>query len=250
MILLLALFQTEGLQRTEWTVGDVQREAWIAAPTKESEAAPLVFVFHGHGGTGRHAAQTMSIHKHWPEAVVVYPQGLPTPGKFDPDGRKPGWQKAPGDQGDRDLRFFDEMLAAIKKDRKIDESRIYATGHSNGGAFTYLLWSQRADVFAAFAPSAAGGRGLRDLTPRPAMHIAGEKDDVVPFQTQKRVMEAVRQANGCEAEGKEWAKGCLRYASSKDAPFVTFIHPGDHTYPGEAPTLIARFFREHQRVRR
>ena len=32
---------------------------------------------------------------------------------------------------------------------KIDEKRVYATGHSNGGGFTYLLWTCRPDAFAA-----------------------------------------------------------------------------------------------------
>jgi polyhydroxybutyrate depolymerase len=178
----------------------------------------------------------------WPEAIVVYLQGLPTPGMTDPEGKKPGWQKQVGDQGDRDLKFFDAVLEGLKKERKIGP--VFATGHSNGGAFTYLLWSARPDVFAAFAPCAAGGRITRGLTPKPAMHIAGEKDPLVSFEIQKRAMENVREGNGCEADGKPWDKGCLIYASSKGAPFVSFIHPGDHKYPDEAPELIVKFFKE------
>ena len=53
-----------------------------------------------------------------------------------------------GDQGDRDLKFFDEVLSTLKKEYKVDANRVYATGHSNGGAFTYLLWGERGDVFA------------------------------------------------------------------------------------------------------
>ena len=37
------------------------------------------------------------------------------------------------------------------------------------------------------------------------------------------------------------------YASSKDAAVVTFIHPGTHAYPKEAPALIVKFFKEHVR---
>ena len=36
----------------------------------------------------------------------------------------------------------------------MDETRIYATGFSNGAGFTYLLWAARPTVFAAFAPVA------------------------------------------------------------------------------------------------
>ena len=88
-----------------------------------------------------------AYHKHWPEAIAVYMQGLNTPGVLtDPEGKRPGWQKRVGDQNDRDLKFFDAVLATLKKDYRVDEKRVYATGHSNGGAFTYLLWAARGDV--------------------------------------------------------------------------------------------------------
>ena len=108
------------------------------------------------------------MHELWPEAVVVYMQGLSTPGRLtDPEGKKPGWQSAAGDQGDRDLKFFDALLATLKQEYKIDERRIYSTGHSNGGGFTYLLWSARPNMFAAVAPSAAvAARQLKDLKPK------------------------------------------------------------------------------------
>jgi polyhydroxybutyrate depolymerase len=207
----------------------------------------VVFAFHGHGGSMASAARSFQIHKHWPEAIVVYMQGLPTPGKFDPDGKRPGWQHAAGDQGDRDLKFFDAVLASLREKRKVDDRRIYATGHSNGGGFTYLLWANRSEVFAAYAPSAAGAGGLKDFKPAPVMHIAGQKDTTVPFENQKRVMEAVRKLNGCTEQGKDWAKGCTLYSSDKGAPFVSFIHPGDHKYAEEAPALIVKFFKEQAR---
>jgi polyhydroxybutyrate depolymerase len=76
------------------------------------------------------------------------------------------------------------------------------------------------------------------------MHIAGEQDELVKFSVQKLAMQAVRNRNGCDAQGTEWAPGCTLYASSKGAPLITFIHGGTHKYPAEAPALIARFFQE------
>jgi polyhydroxybutyrate depolymerase len=237
-------------QRMEWKVDGVAREALVCAPSKEgADAPPIVFGFHGHGGSMQNAARSFGIHTLWPEAVVVYPQGLPTPGRLtDPEGKKAGWQAGPGDQEDRDLKFFDAMLAALKEKFKIDEKRVYATGHSNGGGFTYLLWASRPDVFAAVAPSAAAGaRNLKDAKPCPLLHVAGEKDPLVRFEIQQRAIAAVRTLNGCEDQGKEWDKGCTIYASSKEAPVVTFIHSGGHNYPAEAPALIVKFFKEHAR---
>jgi len=237
-------------KRLEWSVDGVKREAIVVIPPTPAPAAattaptPVIFGFHGHGGNARYSVRTFAYQTHWPEAICVYMQGLPTPGMTDPKGLKNGWQKTVGDQEDRDLKFFDAVLATLRKDYKIDEQRIYAAGHSNGGAFTYLLWAARGEIFAAVAPAAAGMRTYRDLKPKPAMHIAGEQDTLVPFAFQKRAMAEVRKINGCEAEGKEWAKGCTLYKSKGGTPFVSMICPGDHTFPAEAPELIVKFFKE------
>lgn len=243
-----------GLSQKHWKVEGVRREALVYAPESAAEAdTPVVFAFHGHGGNMRNAARSFRIHSLWPEAIAVYMQGLPTPGMTDPEGKRPGWQKIAGDQQDRDLKFFDAVLADLKKTYRVDAKRIYATGHSNGGGFTYLLWAARGDVFAALAPSAAGGaaRNAGGLKPLPVLHLAGEKDTVVPFPLQLQNMELVKKLNGCVAEGKPWASaGPLAgtiYSSPSGTPFVSVIHPGTHAYPKEAPGLIVQFFKENAR---
>lgn len=241
----------EALVRHEWKVGELTREALIYAPTSaKTDAAPLVFVFHGHGGNASAMAHSFHIHKLWPEAIVVYPQGIPTPGKLtDPEGKRNGWQHGIGAEGDRDLKFFDAMLSSLKKDYQVDGRRIYSTGHSNGGGFTYLLMAARANQFTAFAPSAAAAsKSLGELKPKPVFHIAGENDPLVKFVWQKMTMEALRKLNEC-SEGKPWhgEKGCTIYPSKAGAPVVTYIHPGTHKFPAEAPALIVKFFKEQVR---
>jgi len=241
------------LTRREWTVGETAREALLYVPTAaKTTPAPVVFAFHGHGGTMQRAATMFDYQHAWPEAIVVYMQGLNTPGRLtDPEGKRPGWQHAPGAQGDRDLKFFDAVLASLKSDYKVDESRIYATGHSNGGGFTYLLWRTRGDLFAAVAPSAAAGPGaqwnkhLADLAPKPVLHLAGEKDPLVKYEWQQATMETLRKLNGCEPAGSEWGKWCMLYPSKTGTPVVTLIHPGAHNFPPEAPALFVKFFKEH-----
>src|ERR1051325_749978 len=85
----------DGLARQQWTVDGVAREALVYVPSAaRTNPTPVVFAFHGHGGSMLNAARTFSVHTRWPEAIVVYPQGLNTPGRLtDPDGRRPGWQK-------------------------------------------------------------------------------------------------------------------------------------------------------------
>jgi polyhydroxybutyrate depolymerase len=235
------------LEQKTWTVENDERTALLHVPAEAAKTeTPVVFAFHGHGGSARQASRSFRMHTLWPEAIVVYMEGLPTPGALtDPEGKKNGWQNRAGLQGDRDLKFFDAVLATLRKDCKLDEQRIYAMGHSNGGGFTYLLWKTRPDVFAAFAPSGAFTGQAGKLKPKPAMHIAGRKDDLVKFEYQERTIDAIRTVNGCAETGEEWAKGCTIYPSNQRAtPVVTFVYDGGHKYPSEAPALIVRFFKE------
>lgn len=231
-------------------VAGVRREALVALPEKPSAGgAPLVFVFHGHGGSARQASRSMPFHRHWPEAIVVYPQGLPTPGRLsDPEGRQAGWQGRAGAQEDRDLAFFDALLAELQKRYRIDARRIYATGHSNGGGFTYLLWSERGDVFAALAPSSAlVGRGEANFRPLPIFHVASPQDELVKFEWQRRMLEHVLEVNGCPPLQPD-ARGLTTYPSTRGAEVRVYLHGGGHTYPtDEAPALIVKFFQAHPR---
>jgi polyhydroxybutyrate depolymerase len=194
----------------------------------------------------KHAASSMPIHRHWPEAIVVFPQGLPTPGTMtDQAGRQAGWQATLGTQGDRDLKFFDVIVADLLDWYRFDERRLYVTGHSNGGAFTYLLWAQRGEMIAATAPSAAVlGRGFRDLRPKPVLHIGSPQDALVKFSWQERMIDEVLRLNGCGPR-QPTAAGYTLYPSTKGAETAIFLHKGGHRYSAAAPALIVKFFQAH-----
>ncbi len=237
--------------RLAWKVDGVMREGLLHIPeSAQAKPTPVVFAWHGHGGTMRHALNSFGYDKLWPEAISIYLQGLNTPGRItDPEGKKAGWQSNLGEQGDRDLKLFDAVLAQLRRDYKIDDRRIYSTGHSNGGGFTYLLWQNRGDLFAAMAPSSAaflGRSGGAALKPLPVLHVAGETDPLVKFSWQKLMMDKLIKGNDCGA-GRPWgdSKFCTEYPSPKGPPVVTCIHPGGHTFLPEAPALIVKFFKEH-----
>ena len=243
---------SSALKKLTWKVGGDTREALVYVPTetKPGEKRPLVFAFHGHGGRAEYSARKFAFHKHWPEAVCVYPLGLPTAVPvIDPEGKRSGWQKFVGDQKDRDLEFFDAMLKTLLADYKIDEQRIYSAGHSNGGYFTYILCAARGDKFAAAAPVAAtlSLRDFKNQKPLPLLHVAGEADQIVRFGGQERTMAQIRKLNGCDAEGKPAGKWCTQYGSASGPPVVTFIHPGGHEIPDGAPERIVEFFKGQQR---
>lgn len=230
------------------TVGNLSRTALVYTPPKAKDSpCPLVFNFHGHGGTARTTANRAAMHVLWPEAIVVYPQGVPTPGRLtDPEGKRNGWQHSIGEQDDRDVKFFDAILAKVKSDYKVDDKRIYCTGHSNGGGFTYLLWGARGDVFAAVAPTAAAAlRQNAEWKPLPVLHLAGEADPLVKYEWQKITIERVKKLNGVEETGKPAGEFCTEFASPTGTPVVTYIHPGGHQFPSGAAERIVQFFKQH-----
>jgi polyhydroxybutyrate depolymerase len=254
VILLLGLFSpfargaaTNGFERLSFMVDGVARTALIYAPANATNTStPVVFVFHGHGGSAEMAARNFAMDKRWPEAISVYMQGLPTPGQLtDPLGERAGWQAANGDQGNRDLKFFDAVFARLKQDYQVNTNRVYCTGHSNGGGFTYLLWLARPNVFAAVAPSAAAAKYATQLIPKPAMIMGGQDDPLVNFAWQKLTMGVVRRINICSDTGEAWDKQCTIYPSRNGTPLVTFIYPGGHEFNSAAPALIVKFFKQH-----
>jgi len=242
------LLGADNLEHRTWIVDGVTREALVSIPVEAQRggALPVVFAYHGHTGTMRQASRSFPIHELWPGAIVVYPQGLPTPSPLvDHEGKKSGWQSVAGAEGDRDLKFFDAMLAGLRSQYRIDEKRIYATGHSNGGSFTYLLWAERGDAFAAFAPSSALlGRGFGQPSPRPVLHIGSPQDPLVRFTWQERMIDAVLKLNGCGPR-QPAATGYTSYPSTKGAEVATYLHAGGHRFPSEATALIVKFFQAH-----
>lgn len=239
------------LQTVQIQVGDLTRQYLVSYPEDKTIPAPVVFGFHGHGGTAKAVARTFNFQKHWPEAIVVYMQGVPTPGQLtDPEGKRNGWQHEAGAEDDRDLKFFDAVFDELKKNWNVDLARIYSTGHSNGGGLTYLLWAERGDIFAAMAPSAAtGGRNLKSLKPKPVMHLAGEQDTLVKFRWQELMIQGLKKLNQCEEQGAIWSKYGTLYPSKQGNPVLAYIHPGTHQYPSEAPPLIVKFFQSHRKMK-
>ncbi|MEQ1823943.1 MAG: prolyl oligopeptidase family serine peptidase [Fimbriimonadaceae bacterium] len=233
------------LAPTTWTLqlGSLKRTALVYAP-RDTKDAPVVIGFHGHGGGSRQAARSFGIHQSWPEAIVVYPQGLPTKGKSDPEGKKPGWQKQLGEYDNRDLEFVDAILSKVKNELKADPKKIFAMGHSNGGAMTYFLWATRPDDFAAFGPSGAYRVITKQMKPRPIFHIAGTNDPLVSFEFQERSLKLARSLNGCTDEPVKSGEFMSTYASKSHAPVVTYFTQQGHKFPTEASAEMVKFFKQ------
>lgn len=73
-----------------------------------------------------------------------------------PDGINGGYNAIMCCGGEDDVGFVEALVEKIGADHKIDSSRIYATGISNGGDMSYRLAAELPDLFAAIAPVSGG----------------------------------------------------------------------------------------------
>jgi len=224
-----------------WTINNAPRRAIVYSPTVPSPGRKaLVLSFHGRGDNITNFQRT-DMQRAWPEAVVVYFQGLP--GASD---RLTGWQTRKGQDGDRDLTLVDAALATLRTEFKIDERRIYATGFSNGAMFTYLLWAERPDVFAAYAPVAGRiSESALPNVPKPLFHVAGVRDERIPITAQEEAIAYARRVNQAADAGVFCGDGCTLYGQGSSAPVMAWLHSGGHEYPEATSKMIAAFFREH-----
>lgn len=156
------------------------------------QAVPLVFMFHGHRGSSK--VMTGENHRAAPyklwlalaqrdKFIVVAPQG-----EKGSDGYR-GWNDCRADAKTNpavdDVAFVDAMLAAISAQYAVDKKRIYTTGTSNGGNFSYRLAQERTRVFAAAAPVVAAMPAVNKCQPPTApislLIMNGTADPILPF---------------------------------------------------------------------
>jgi len=229
------------------------REALVFAPTAKTTngLVPVILAFHGHGGSMLTAATGMHFQTAWPEAVVVYAQGLPTKTDIDPEGREPGWDavaSSPLGADNRDLAFVDALLLRLRADYHVDDARIYAAGFSNGAYFSLMLWATRGQGFAAFGIVAGGIRDWLPAIGRPVIYVGGEKDPLVTPDTQRDTIEKIRNFDAATAKGEACGANCTLYRSTTTTPVRVLTHPGGHLFPPFATEAIVTFFKNHARV--
>jgi polyhydroxybutyrate depolymerase len=236
-----------GKQRITLEVAGTARTAVLVVPEDVVNPAPLVLAFHGHGGSGGNFDKKMDAEALWPEAIIVYPDGLVGhKGITDPEGAKPGWQTAAGEDGDRDIAFYDVLMADLQAKLHIDPQRIYLMGHSNGSAFVSYLLNARGDTIAATANlSAQAGRLIATDPVRSMFMMMGEKDPTVPYANQARSIPLAEEHLGVDTATKT-VDGYLTSAKGpNDIELVTYIHPEGHEVPDAVPPLVVAFFQRH-----
>lgn len=168
------------------------REWYVYAPASVdlSKPAPVVFVFHGAGGSGNEIADRSG----W--AKVAEDKGIilvcPT-GSHQLSVRRVSdivtneLFRAMWNTGDAtaerpsDLKFVEFLYGWIASAYNVDLSRVYASGQSSGGMMSWACAAKLPHIFAAAAPVSATRAVEPDNGPLiPIMAFIGEKDSTFP----------------------------------------------------------------------
>ena len=206
----------------ELTHGGRRRSYVLHVPARRGGSAlPVLIAFHGGGGNapGFRDYAGLNVVADREGFIVAYPNGTGALRNvlltFNAGNNCCGPAQR---QGVDDVGFAMAVVDDVARREKIDRSRVYATGHSNGAIMAYRLAAERADAIAAIAP-VAGAMSLDRFAPsRPVsvLHIHSVDDPRALYEggtgppfpgTDNRVQHAPVQAaldswirkNGCQA---------------------------------------------------
>jgi len=244
------------------TFEERERTFYYSVPEHLEQAVPVVFCFHGAGSSARHHMKITKFNKLSEEhqVITVFPDAV----HFDPADRmtkqwNEGREKNTAFQRNvNDVGFVLELIDWLKQHYPVDESRIYATGFSNGSAFSLRLGLECQDVFAGVG--GVSGPLVKDLAekfqwskPMPMLFIMGTDDKLVPYDghydstymidqllSAEKTVEFFAKSWGDRGtnhhervmENEEYAIVKNAYPQEEEKVVFYSIEGGGHTWPG------------------
>ena len=219
-----------------------------------TKPVPLVVALHGSGGTGK-GFQYTGFNQKAEEYnfIVVYPDAYDHQWNI---GNQYDTQSPKLD----DVGFISLLITTISNQYKIDQSRVYATGHSRGGFMSYHLACEIPDKIAAIAPVAGLNLTFTQPTsskPIPIAHLHAKDDPIVLYNGEPYVysvddlLSVWRSINKCssapeEIFNKNGIVGKLWNAPDTKADIVLYSYEnGGHAWLPFATDFICDFFYNH-----
>ena len=191
-----------------------EREYFLYVPDSYNENTeyPVLLNFHGFGGNAKDYINYESDFRDVAEqegVILVYPQGSLLSGFSH-------WNAAPMAEDNKsntdDIGFIELLIRNLQQDLSVDPNRIYATGFSNGGMFSYALGCFTEGLIAGVAAVSGLQLNLEDCSPSHPISVLiahSTTDDVIPYTGSSDVAsvdETVsfwRTANQTSSEAKE-----------------------------------------------
>lgn len=168
----------------------------VYSPKNLPKKRPLLIVCHGMNQSAEYMTSPDGNYANFEAVadtakfVVVYPNG---------EGN--AWDIS----GNKDINFVLDIITEMSKRYDIDKNRVYLSGFSMGGMFTYHCMNRVADKFAAFAPISGypmGGPNAQSSRPVPFIHTHGTGDGTCGYSAVQSHLNAWITRNKCKTTPK------------------------------------------------
>ena len=169
------------------------RDIHVYAPSDLKAKSPLLISCHGMDQDPNY----QQSNTHWETVadtasfVVVYPRGGTGMSTWDISG-------------DKDTKWVEQIIDQMQKDYDIDTKRVYLSGFSMGGMFTYNAMSKIANKIAAFAPTSGTNvmGASKAQRPVPIIHPHGTTDDVLQYNQVEGFLKNYRDQFHCPSQAE------------------------------------------------
>lgn len=175
------------------TVNGTQRSYIVYKPNNLGQNRPMLISCHGANQDANYMKNTqmkMEAVADSAKFLIVFPDGIDRQWDIN---------------GDRDINFVLALIDRMASLHKIDRNRVYLSGFSMGGMFTYHAMNRIADKIAAFAPISGyplWGSDANSSRPVPILHTQGLADDVCSPDGVRPVLQKWIQRNHCNTTPK------------------------------------------------
>ena len=181
----VASAQSGGAVEQSVTVDGISRKYLVFAPKGFEKPLPVVLAFHGGGSKARQMERYTRFNDLAAKEglLVVYPEAVE--GNWN-DGRGIEGVRAQQENID-DVKFVRTILDRMSKEHKIDRSRVFCTGISNGAFMSHRLAAEASDLITAIAPVVGGmapsmAKKFQPDYPVSILIIQGDADPLVPIR--------------------------------------------------------------------
>lgn len=231
----------------ELNFGGYERHYVVHEPAGvNGRAVPLVIALHGGVGTGKIMEGQTGLDAVADQHgfIVAYPDGIGRAWNAGSCCAKPMKEKVD------DVGFIRAVIADVKSRYKIDATRIYGTGFSNGAMLLHRIVCDAPDTFTAIAAVSGGPMvsNCNERKPVPALLIQGRDDPRIPwaggeFQGSYRpsikdIVSRLGKRNECSADEQETSNSdgvlcqTLRGCRSGDEVSWCGVAGAGHQWPG------------------
>lgn len=214
-VLCVAFFGVTGLNSVfaeEIVVDNLTRNYITYIPENLGAKRPLMISLHGMNQDANYQKSMLKIESIADTAkfAVVFPNGIDN-----------AWDIS----GSRDINFVSALIEEMAAKYDIDRNRVYLSGFSMGGMFTYHAMNNMADKIAAFAPLSGypmWGGNFTSSRPVPLIHVHSMGDDVCVYSGVQAIIDGWVARNNCPSTPRKTTP----YKGASDITYITY-GPGD-----------------------